>query len=72
MQQRPARQRKHAQTSSLISQRAGIILALAIAVAGVTAMLEILAHDDPARVALTSLGAFGAAVTFFHNVIDKN
>jgi hypothetical protein len=35
-------------------------------------MLESLAHEGPARIALTSLGAVGAAVIFFHTVIDAD
>jgi hypothetical protein len=52
--------------------RAAVVLTLAIAVAAVTAMLGILAHDDPAGIALKSLGALAAAVIFFHTVIDAD
>lgn len=61
-----------AQTPGLISVRTAVVLTLAIAVGAVTATLENLVHAGPARIALTSLGALGAAVIFFHTVIDTD
>jgi len=52
--------------------RTAVVLTLALAVGAVTAMLENLAGEGPARIALTSLGAVGAAVLFFHAVIDAD
>ena len=72
MQAPPARQRKNRQTPGLVSVRTAVVLTLALAVGAVTAMLENLAGEGPARIALTSLGAVGAAVLFFHAVIDAD
>ena len=72
MQARLARQRKNHHSSGLISVRTAVVLTLALAVGAVTAMLENLAAESPARIALTSLGAVGAAVLFFHTVIDAD
>ena len=66
------RQRKNRQAPGLVSVRTAVVLTLALAVGAVTAMLENLAHEGPARIALTSLGAVGAAVLFFHTVIDAD
>jgi hypothetical protein len=52
--------------------RTAVVLTLALAVGAVTAVLESLAYEGPARIALTSLGAVGAAVLFFHAVIDAD
>jgi hypothetical protein len=72
MQARPARQRKNRQTPGLVSVRTAVVLTLALAAGAVTAMLEYLAGEGPARIALTSLGAVGAAVYFFHRMIDDD
>ena len=72
MQARPARQRKNRQTPGLVSVRTAVVLALALAVGALTAMLAYLAGEGPARIALTSLGAVGAAVYFFHRMIDDD
>jgi hypothetical protein len=72
MQARHPRQRKNRQAPGLVSVRTAVVLTLALAVGAVTAMLESLAHEGPARIALTSLGAVGAAVLFFHTVIDAD
>ena len=72
MPERPAQQRKNRQTPGLVSVRTALILALALAVGVVTAMLEGLARESPARVALASLAAVGAAVIFFHRMIDPS
>src|SRR5437773_8672627 len=72
MQARPPRQRKNRQAPGLVSVRTAVVLTLALAVGAVTAMLESLAHEGPARIALTSPGAVGAAVLFFHAVIDAD
>ena len=71
MQARP-RQRKNRQAPGLVSVRTAVVLTLALTVGAVTAMLDNLAHEGPARIALTSLGAVGAAVLFFHTVIDAD
>jgi hypothetical protein len=52
--------------------RTAVVLTLALVVGAVTAMLGNLAHEGPASIALTSLGAVGAAVLFFHTVIDAD
>ncbi len=72
MQARPARQRKNRQTPGLVSVRTAVVLMLALAVGAVTAMLESSAGEGPVRIALTALGALGAAVLFFHAVIDAD
>src|SRR5690242_19536799 len=70
MQARPTRQRKNRPTPGLVSLRTAVVVALALAVGAVTAKLAYLAGEDPARIALTSLGAAGAAIYFFHSTID--
>ncbi len=72
MQASSARQRKNRQTPGLVSVRTAVVLALALAVGAVTAMLAYLEGEGPARIALTSLGAVGAAVYFFHRMIDDD
>ena len=72
MQARPARQRKNRQTSGLVSVRTAVVQALALAVGAATAVLGYFAGEGPARVALTSLGAVGAAVYFFHKMSDAD
>ena len=72
MQARPARQRKDHQTPGLLSVRTTVVLTLALIVVVVTAVLEIMAGEGPAGIALTSLGAGGGAVLFFHRVIDAD
>ena len=72
MEARPPRQRKNRHIHGLVSVRTAVVLALALAVGAGTAMLAYLAGEGPARVALTSLGAVGAAVLFFHAVIDAD
>jgi len=52
--------------------RTAVVLTLALTVGAVTAMLEDLAGEGPARIALISLGAVGAAVYFFHAMIDAD
>ncbi len=72
MQARPPRHRKNRQTPGLVSVRTAVVLTLALTVGAVTAMLEDLAGEGPARIALISLGAVGAAVYFFHAMIDAD
>jgi hypothetical protein len=72
MQARSPRQRKNRQTPGLLPLRTTVVLTLAIAVGAVTAVLEDLAHVGPARIALTSLAALGAAILFFHRMIDPD
>lgn len=70
MEARPTRQRKNRQTPGLVSLRTAVVLALSLAVGAVTTVLLYLTGESPARIALTSLGAIGAAVYFFHRMID--
>jgi hypothetical protein len=72
MQARPAQQRKNRQSPGLVSLRTAVVLALALAVGAVAAMLAYLADEGPARTALTSLAAVGAAVYFFNKMIDDD
>ena len=70
MQARTPRQRKNRQTRGLVSLRAVVVLALALTVGAGAATLAYLAGEGPAHSALTGSGAVGAAVIFFHTVID--
>ena len=72
MKARPPRQRKNRQSPGLVSVRTAVVLTLALAVGAVTAVLEYLAGEGLALIALQALGAVGAAVIFFHAVIDDD